>query len=196
MPRTKKGVKAPRMSGPDGGQPSKFDQETADKICSMTAQGDTLDVILDVVKVDRATVLHWRRNNPGFFNDYGNAKVEQMQAWSEQIISLMDNAITGPEVTVALDDPDLERIEKDGKVTFKLHRTSIEHVRERIKVRQWLMERIDAESFGNKSSVTHHHQFNSMDDDQLNAALHEAAERAGVSPEELAAMWKGEQVLQ
>ena len=174
------------------GRPSIYNRELATEICTRMALGETLRRILKEEGMPSERIVYqWRQESQEFSQIYAQARVDQMHAWADEIIHLVDDAETGYKIEVPLDSEDLERIEADSHVEFKYTRRHLEHAKAMAHERKWLMTRLDPETFGDKSTVNVNVQYEDKDDDELMSELQLAADRAGITPEQLVA-WVGE----
>lgn len=176
---------------------TEFSDALAAEICERMALGET---VADIIKAkdmpDEKSIYRWRKSQPEFGQSYARARVDQMHAWADQIVTLADGAEGGFRVVVPVDDDILQRIEKTGMVEFRFNRKHVTEADLQIKTRQWLMARLAPDDFGEKSTVNHHHNFEDKDDAELRAEFRNAAEKAGLSPEEMLAWMQSGGVLQ
>ena len=178
---------------------TEYSQALADEICLRMALGETVSKICDDEHMpDKVVVYRWRAARPDFNQSYARARVDQMHAWSDEIITLADGDGLESDFnfTVPLDHKDLERIESAGYIRFRYKKTHVSRAELMIKTRQWLMSRLAAEDFGDKSSVSVTVQYEDKDDAELMQELRAAADKAGVTPEMLALMLGTEGIAQ
>lgn len=167
--------------------------EIAHEICERMANGETIDQMAKEPHMpDRRSIRKWAEQRPDFGQDYARARVAQMHAWADQIVALSDEEVeTGYTIRVDLDSADLERIEKNGVVTFKYRRKHIDRARLMIDTRKWLMARIAAEDFGEKQQVSVTHSFDQREDDEIMAELQAALRETGLTIEDVTKMLAG-----
>ena len=125
---------------------------------------------------------------PDFSALFVRAREEQMRTWSDQIVSLIDNAEPGYKIKVPLDSPDLEKIEKNGFVTFTFNRHALHHASEMVNVRKWVMSKVLRQEFGDRQTLDMNVTYEDKDDDELIAEFRMAMEQAGVTFDQLAIM--------
>lgn len=181
----------PKQSGKQNtpkkmGRPRTYSQKTADLFLRLMQAGGSVNKICereDMPTID--TIHYWRATRPDFLSEYARARVEQMHAWADDTIGLADDAIGDFRITVPVEET--EKTVKNGKVTFRLDRKHIARAELQIKTRQWLMSRFAPDDFGDKSTVNVNVAYEGKDDDELMSDLQQAAEKAGVSPEQMVA---------
>lgn len=179
-------------------EPAKqYSQELADEICERMALGETLTAIVkDEHMPEEKSVYRWRQRRPDFGQAYVRARVDQMHAWSDEIISLADDAEGDFRIKVDLNSPELERIEKDGFIRFRYTKRQVSRVALMIDTRKWLMSRIAPEDFGDKLQLNATVSYEDKDDGELMQEMRNAAEKAGVSPETFMQFLGGEGPVQ
>ncbi|MDE4366034.1 hypothetical protein PXK52_07825 [Phaeobacter gallaeciensis] len=136
-------------------------------------------------------VAKWRQARPEFDVQYVRAREDQMHAWADEIVWLIDNAEMGYNVKVPLKSKEMERIQKDGFVTFKFRRHHLDHAKARVDVRKWLMAKVLPAVFGDRLNIDANHTFEAKDDAEILQEMRTAMERAGMDPEDLIAMLSG-----
>lgn len=170
---------------------TKFCEEVADEICERIALGETLSNVCREDRMpDKRTVWKWRKVHPKFAQDYSRARVDQMHAWADQIIHLADDAEGDFKVSILLDSPELERIERDATITFKFNRKHVNRAALSIDVRKWLMARYAPEDFGDRSAVSLTVSYDEKSDDELLEEFREAAEKSGMTSDMIIQMLK------
>lgn len=148
--------------------------------------GDTVaNIVKDKDMPSERAIHQWKREQPEFAQSYARARVDQMHAWADQIVTLADGAEGGFRVVVPVDGEAMEKIEKGGMVEFRFNRKHVTEAELQIKTRQWLMARFAPDDFGDKSTVNVNHAFEDKDDDELLAEFRMAAERAGMTDKEM-----------
>lgn len=178
----------PGGTGPGPGLPLSYTDKLADEIVDRISQGETLpNICKDDHMPKRETVLHWTRTIPSFLGRYAQARKDQQVAWADEIISLADDAISDYKVKVALDDPLLKKITRNGEVEFRYDKKHVDRVREQIRARQWLMERVNSEEFGLHQRLDVMNVLEEQSDEELVDGFETEALRAGF-PEELVKM--------
>lgn len=135
------------------------------------AMGETVKAIGDDPEMPGEWSIHnHRRTDPRFAVLYKDAREEQMRSWADEIISLADNAREDWVVVGGTAD----------NPVLKLNREHIARTKERIDTRKWLMARILASEFGDKSTVDVNHNIKSMDDEELWARIRDLLEQFGM----------------
>lgn len=178
---------AKRLDGKPPAPPTKFSQALADEICERMALGETYHKICeDAHMPETVSLWRWRQKHPEFGSAFARAQVDQVQTWADQIVTLIDEAEPGYNVTVPLDSPDVERIEANGNVTFRFRKHQVAHAVEMVNVRKWLMAKIIPHLYGDRQQVDVRHSYADKDDDELLHELRSATEAAGLTPRALA----------
>lgn len=173
-----------------------YNKEVADEFCERLALGETATDIHKDPNMPSAKVIYkWRQLHPDFEASHARAREDQMHSWSDQVISLVDNAEMGYNIKVPLDSPDLEKIEADGFVHFKFRKHHLAHAQAMAHERKWLMGKLVA-MYGDRLQVDANHTFEGKDDSEMLHALQDAARKAGVTPEEMATLLTGEMPVQ
>jgi hypothetical protein len=129
------------------GRPSSFTRERGFEICERLADGETLtEILLDKGMPAGSTVRRWRSENSAFRSAYAQAREDQMQAWSDEIIFISD-------------DSTLDYMTKVGRNGREYEAPDHEHIarsRLRVDTRKFLMSKIAPRLYGDK--ITHEHQ--------------------------------------
>lgn len=171
------------------GRPSAYRPAIGKKICEEIAMGETIDAISKLKGMPQhRTIYSWRDKHPDFAQMFARAREDQARAWADQLVSLIDNAECGYNVRIPLDSKDLERIEKAGYVTFRFRRHHIDHAREMVSVRKWVMSKALPKEYGDRQALDVNVSYEDKDDAELIADLRTSAEKAGVTPEQMVEM--------
>lgn len=73
-------------------RPSDFTQETADLICALLLEGESLRSICAMDGMpDKATVFRWLAAKPAFRDQYAKAKEDQAEALADEIVAIADD---------------------------------------------------------------------------------------------------------
>jgi len=165
-----------------------YNEQLAEEICTRMALGETLTTILagEGMPSDR-TVLLWRRTHPDFDVAYIKAREDQMHAWGDQIVGLMDRAIPD-KIELDKNSPILRKYENGEKIVLEVDGKHLSHVREMIKTRQWVMAKIAPHHWGDKQTIHNTYSVEHKDDAELVADLREALNKSGMTPEDLVAL--------
>lgn len=184
-PAKKRAPAKPRQTG----RPSTFTQKAADEICRRMALGETLKEICEDPRMPTQTgVAKWRQARPAFDVSFVRAREDQMHAWADEIVYLIDNAEMGYNVKVPLKSKEMERINADGFVHFKFRRHHLDHAKARVDVRKWLMAKILPAVFGDRLNIDATHTIEQKDDAEILQEFRAELERAGLSMAEFAAL--------
>ena len=128
-----------------GGRPTLFSDSLAAFICGRLAIGETLTEICRTPGLpSTATVYRWKRENPEFCKDYALARVDQMEAWSDDIITISDDSSMD---TVTKRDP-------KGREFEAIDHENIQRSRLMVETRKWIMAKI-APRYADK--IAHEH---------------------------------------
>ena len=175
-------AQAPQEEGFD--RPTKYDADAADAILARVAQGETLTAICREPGQPRLNAVYeWRKASPEFAQAFIQARIDQMQAWADQIITLADDVSED-----LVRDPATGKVLLDAKDRQVRHREGPQRSRLRIETRQWLMERIAREEYGLRQTLDVHLSLHNKDDAEIMHELRLAAEAAGLTAAELAAL--------
>lgn len=166
-----------------------YSDDLARRICYEMAQGKTLADICEAPDMPNPqTVLAWRSTRPTFSAMFEKARQEQMHAWAEQIVSIIDNAIPDT-ITLSKYDSRITIIDEDDfTVTLRMNARHLSHATEQVKVRQWLMSRYLPQVFSERKIVHDGGALENLDEQDLKAELAEAMLKAGISVEELTSL--------
>lgn len=171
-----------------------FNQEVADEFCLRMALGETVSNIHRDENMPSPKVLFkWRHLHPDFEIQYTRAREDQMHTWSDQIVTLIDDAEPANKITVKLDSADLKRIEADGYVTFEYKWTFLKHAIAKVDVRKWLMSKVLPKVFGDRLQVDATHTVENKDDAEMMHALREAMGKANMDLGDLATLLEANQ---
>lgn len=81
-----------------------FSQPTADRICELIIDGQSLRTIcLAEDMPSRTTVLKWLRENEDFASQYAHARVEQQDTYAEEIVHIADTEEDPQKARVRID---------------------------------------------------------------------------------------------
>jgi hypothetical protein len=136
----------------------------------------------------KETIYQWRQIHPDFDSLYMRAREDQMHAWSDEIVTLIDDAEMGYNVKVPLGSPEMEKIEKNGYVHFKFRRHHLDHAKAKVDVRKYLMSKIVPQVFGDRLKVDATHTVEQKDDAEMIHALQEALRKAGMEPDDIVSL--------
>lgn len=192
-PRAKPAAKkkaAPRKRG----APTTYSKAKSAEICRRMALGETSEQICKAEGMPTpATLWNWRQAHPDFLDAYARAREDQMHAWSEQIVTLIDDAEPDFVVEAKRSDKDVFQVDgnPDGRVSFRLQRVHLERAKAMVDVRKWLMAKIVPAVFGDRQQVDLNLNMADKDDAELLHELETAAAVAGVSVDELVKMASG-----
>lgn len=169
------------------GRPRKYTSALGDSICKRIAAGETLiNILKDAGMPNRDTVWRWQKEIPEFSDLYAQARYDQTRTWADETVTIADD-IQQDYLRDAKGNPVLHP--KTGDPIFV--KESPQRTQQRIGARQWLIERINREEYGARQTVDVNHNFDNKDDAELLHELRVAAERAGITPEDLAALMSG-----
>jgi hypothetical protein len=176
------------------GQPTRYTKAKADEFCRRMALGETSS---DIAKTEGmppvSTVWDWRQANPEFSEAYARAREDQMHAWSEQIVTLIDDAEADWTVDTKRSAKDVlvADADADGRVVLKFRRLHLERAKAMVEVRKWLMAKIVPAVFGDRQHLDVTMSLADKDDAELMHELETAATAAGVSADDLVKMLSG-----
>lgn len=119
-------------------RPSEYTQESADKICSLLADGMSLRAVCREEKMpDKATVFRWLREHKEFRDQYARATEERTEAQSEILLEIGDESIEAAHSA----DPKAANAVVSG---YKLKADNL----------KWSMSKMKPKKYGDKIDVT------------------------------------------
>lgn len=121
-----------------GGRPSDYNPELGDLICRRIASGESvLKISRDADMPGRTTIWTWTNDNEEFRDKYARAKAAQMDHYAEQLVDIADS------------NEDDTYCTAEGEV--KHDTDHIQRAKLRIDTRKWVMARLAARKYGDKS---------------------------------------------
>ena len=124
------------------GRPTKYTPEMVDLICERVATHDCgLRQLTDMYDdlPDKVNINIWRRKYPEFRSRYAQAKCEQIEFLTEDILEIADDA----------SNDWMEHIDKKtGCVSWQLNGEHIQRSRVRIDTRKWLAAKLAPKIYG------------------------------------------------
>jgi hypothetical protein len=129
-----------------GGRPTKYNQAVADLICERVATHDCgLRVLSDMYDdiPDKVTINIWRRKYPEFRSQYAQAKCEQIEFLTEDILEMADD---GTNDWVAYFD------KNSGEMGWKVNSEHIQRSKLRIDTRKWMAARLAPKIYGDRKT--------------------------------------------
>ena len=124
-----------------GGQPTKYTEEKATKICSLIAEGKSVRAIAKLKdQPSEATIYNWLVAHPEFLEKYTRAREQQAEVYAQEIIDIADDS-TG-DMTV---DPETgaERLNSEHVQRSKL----------RIDARKWAASKLQPKKYGDRTAI-------------------------------------------
>lgn len=128
------------------GQPTKFTQEIADKICEeISTSNKSLRTICKELKITTTTVLRWLNNDDikEFRTQYARAKEEQADFLAEEILEIADDS-----------SRDTKTIEKNGQIVEVENTEWINRSKLRVEARKWVASKLKPKKYGDKIDLT------------------------------------------
>lgn len=120
-----------------GGRPSLYDQEIADTICNLLAEGKSLREICRADDTPHvATVCRWLNTHEEFSEQYARAREAQAETLFDEIIHIADSE-SGVTVVDA---------EKDPTAVME----TVQRARLRIDARKWAASKMNSKRYGDK----------------------------------------------
>lgn len=142
-------------------------------ICIKLAEGQFLkDICKDQAMPAERTVQGWLAVNPTFKLAYARAREAQVEHWSEEIVTIADDATNDY----------VERIAKDGTVERVHDPEVVQRSKLRIATRQWLMSKLSPARYGDRVdlNVSASLQVETMSDAELEKRTRARLEALGV----------------
>lgn len=137
-------------------EPIEYGKEITEKICSLIASGQSVKKISELKGMPNADTIHsWVAKYPDFTEAYYSAIKVRVARYADEIADISDD-----------DSKDL--IDVDGKPMQ--NGVAVRRADIRIRTRQWMLERMLPERFGNKIAISGEIQHNhavTVDDDVL-----------------------------
>ena len=134
-------------NGGAGGRPSKYTPEVVELICERVATHDMglgrLTALYSDIP-DRVTINIWRRKYPEFRSKYAQAKHEQIEFLTEDILEIADDSRN--------DWMESCSEESDTK-GWKINGDHIQRCRVRIDTRKWLASKLAPKIYGDKQVI-------------------------------------------
>lgn len=127
------------------GRHSEFTQESADAICDMLMDGQSLRAIcLLKTMPDKGTVLRWLEAYPGFRVQYARAREIQADTLADEILLLSDKSRPGKKTTLKADGTK-ETVTGD----------MVERTRLQIDARKWYASKLAPKKYGDRQQIEH-----------------------------------------
>jgi hypothetical protein len=124
------------------GRPSDYTPKIANAICARIAGGESLRTICeDEETPDKSTVLRWLGRHQEFRDQYAQARESQMDAMSEEILEIADDA-AGDAI-----------VDDNGNV--RTNNEVVARSRLRIDTRKWLMSKLAPKKYGDRIVTEH-----------------------------------------
>jgi tyrosyl-tRNA synthetase len=124
------------------GRPTKYTPEMAERICELVATTDMGYTRISEMYPelpDRSNVNKWRRKYPEFRAMYAQAKCEQIEFMTEEILEIADDATN---------DWMAQFDKKKGCVSWQVNGEHIQRSRVRIDTRKWLAAKLVPRIYG------------------------------------------------
>jgi hypothetical protein len=126
------------------GQPTKYTQELADRICEQLALGYSIRTVCRGEGMPSvASIFNWFRTYPEFLEQYTRAKQESSDAMAEDILDIADD---GSNDYMAI-------TRKDESEAWQLNGEHLQRSRLRVETRKWLMAKMKPKKYGEKLDV-------------------------------------------
>lgn len=127
----------------EGGRPSGYSQDLADRICSELADGKSLRTVCKAEGMPSTqTVFRWLRTHEGFCDQYARAKDESSDMLVEDMLDISDNAGND---WMENNDPD--------NPGYRLNGEAINRSRLRVDTRKWIASKLKPKKYGDKVSA-------------------------------------------
>ena len=117
---------ASKPTGRPTGRPRKYTEALADEVCRRIAEGESLRRITrDPHIPSLGTVIKWRREVPGFLQQYAQAMEDRADTYADEIIDIADEEA----------DPQKARV--------------------RVDARKWVASKLKSKAYGDKVDHKH-----------------------------------------
>lgn len=124
------------------GRPTLYTEELAERICELVATHDMglrgLTALYPDLP-DKSNINKWRRNIPEFRVKYAQAKCQQLEFMTEDILDIADDGVNDW----------IEIFDKDGEsIGWRVNGEHIQRSRVRIDTRKWLASKLAPKMYG------------------------------------------------
>ncbi len=126
-----------------GGRPTKYTEEMAELICERVATHDMgLRRLTDMYDdmPDKVTINIWRRKHEKFRSQYAQAKCEQLEFLTEDILEIADDSRNDWMETLGDDKP----------LGYKVNGDHIQRAKLRVDTRKWLASKLAPKIYGDR----------------------------------------------
>jgi hypothetical protein len=128
------------------GRPSSFREQTADRICQLIANGQSLRAICSISGMpSRKSVLRWLEAREDFRRQYARAREAQADFFADEILEIADDSRNDW----------MDRQNPDGSVTRVVDHEHIQRSKLRIDARKWLMSKLAPKKYGDRQTLEH-----------------------------------------
>jgi hypothetical protein len=127
----------------EGGRPSGYSQELADRICAELADGKSLRTVCKAEGMPSTqTVFRWLRTHEGFCDQYARAKDEAADALVDEMLDIADEATN-----------DWMEVHDKDNPGYRLNGEHINRSRLRVDTRKWIAAKLKPKRYGDKVAV-------------------------------------------
>lgn len=129
------------------GRPSKYCPEIVELICERVATHDLgLRRLTDMYDdmPDKVTINIWRRKYPEFRSLYAQAKCEQIEFLTEDILDIADDSTNDWMETIA---------KEDQPIGYRVNGDHIQRAKLRVDTRKWLASKLAPKIYGEKQQT-------------------------------------------
>lgn len=179
-------IQATQEVGPaeDTEGPKQYSDRLAESLLLRMSLGETLTSICRDPKMPSQTTVHrWKRARRDFAEAFNRARVDQARAWADQIIDLADDN-KGDLLLDSEGNPVLSV--KTGEPIYVKDMPA--RARLKVEARQWLMERVARDDYGQRVAMDMTATIEAKDDAELLHDIGEAMAAAGMTPEMLVSL--------
>jgi len=134
MSKTKAGNERKRPARMNEGRPTKYNDELADQICALIAEGNSLPRISKKLGFDLVSFYSWLRKYDEFLKKYTQAKEDQADTMAEQMLDISDS-------------------ELPRDVFGKIDSAAVNQARLRVDTRKWIAARLKPKKFGDSTTL-------------------------------------------
>jgi hypothetical protein len=127
------------------GRPTLYTQDIANAICERLAKGESLrSICLTDGFPAPATVCGWTTQNKDFYEQYAQARANNLEMMAEDLLSISDDGADDWET----------RYKKDGSEYQALNRDAVERSRLMVDTRKWLLSKLRPKQYGDRLDVS------------------------------------------
>ena len=127
------------------GQPTKYTQEIADKVCALLSEGQSMRTVCKDKEVPASrTLFRWLRTNEEFCQQYTRAKQESADALTDEMLDICDDGSN-----------DWMESNAKGDKGYEFNGEHLQRSRLRVETRKWLSSKLKPKKYGERQHLEH-----------------------------------------